>query len=224
MSPNPFNAASTTTSLGTYPTTTIHNISIHKAGPDYQVHSILTTDRNPSTAHCTTCAHRAPHGCHHYTPAASFNFPAPASDMGRNAFELWVLADLCDPLRDHSLQAHVPWAADTKTIISDLYTYVTLARCSIMIGPHHHPQGRRLAASRRGSTPIPARARGLAPRRQRSKSLQHLLDTGQLLSDDAGWHLYKLVWHESTAGWEVRVYRVRGRELRLLHRARVILQ
>ncbi|KAI6809109.1 hypothetical protein KC332_g12844 [Hortaea werneckii] len=143
--------------------------------------------------------------------------------MAMNVFSPWMGADLCDPLRDHKLQA-VPWGADTKTLVGELYAYVTLARVSINIG-------RNITQRAEGWMQVGVERLlfllelGVLPTvDEEAKAVRNLLNAGQLLSDEAGWHLYRLAWYGSAQEQKGRVYYVRERELQLLHKSRELLQ
>ncbi|KAI6862250.1 hypothetical protein KC343_g10333 [Hortaea werneckii] len=132
-------------------------------------------------------------------------------------------ADLCDPLREHKLLA-VPWGDDTNTVIGQLYTYVTLARVSLNIGRNitQSAQGwmrvgveRLLFLLQLGFLPLVD---------DEAKAIRRLVNAGQLLSDDAGWHLYKLAWYGSAQEQKGRIYCVREREMQLLRQSRELLQ
>ncbi|KAI7214973.1 hypothetical protein KC333_g5718 [Hortaea werneckii] len=160
---------------------------------------------------------------HYYTQAAYFNSPPPASDKPRNAFWPWVGADLSDPDRDYKLHAE-PWGIDITTLVGELYGYLTLARVSLNIGRNITPRAeawmkvaveRLLYLLEPGATPTI---------HDEVQAVRSLLQAGQLLSDDAGWHLYKLAWYGSGAEERPGVYCMREREMQLLRRSREFLQ
>ncbi|KAI6870006.1 hypothetical protein KC338_g3219 [Hortaea werneckii] len=160
---------------------------------------------------------------HDYTQPAHFNFSAPASDMAPNAFWPWVGADLCDPRRDHKLQAE-PWGNDTNTLVGNLYLYLTLARCSIMIGRPITPRAKGWMQVAVGRLLELLDLGQLAEITDEAKEIRSLLHAGRLLSDDAGWHLYKLAWHGSAPEEKGGIYCVRERELQLLNRTREVFR
>lgn len=170
-----------------------------------------------------TAPHMATTATHNDTQAAYFNSLPPASNKPKNAFWPWVGADLSDPDRDYKLHA-VPWGIDVNTLIGEIYGYLTLARVSLNIGRNITPRAeswmnfavdRLLHLLEPGVTPTMI---------DEAQAVRGLLQAGQLLSDDAGWHLYKLVWYGSRAEEKPGVYCVRERELQLLRRSREFLQ
>ena len=160
---------------------------------------------------------------HNYTQAAYFNASPPALDRPTNVFWPWVGADLCDPDRDHKLHA-VPWGIDINTLVGELYAYTTLARVSLMIGRNITLRAeawmqiaveKLLEVLDLGSLPIIT---------DEAQAVRRLFQAGQLLSDDAGWHLYRLAWEGSGPEEKPGLYCVRERELQLLRRSREFLQ
>ncbi|KAI7339043.1 hypothetical protein KC315_g1456 [Hortaea werneckii] len=144
--------------------------------------------------------------------------------MAANAFWPWVGADLCDPLRDHKLQAE-PWGQDTSTLVGSLYVYLTLARCSIMIGRTITPRANGWMQVAVERLLLLLDLGILTTIADEAKAVRRLLGAGRLLSDDAGVHLYRLAWYGSgTPEERGQVYCVRERELQLLNRARGIFQ
>ncbi|KAI6904301.1 hypothetical protein KC318_g1877 [Hortaea werneckii] len=157
---------------------------------------------------------------HNYTQAAYFNASPPALDRPTNVFWPWVGADLCDPDRDHKLHA-VPWGND---IIGDIYGYLTLARVSLNIGRNITPRAEawmQIAVEKL----LQLLDFGILPTiDDEAQAVRRLLQAGQLLSDEAGWHLYRLAWEGSGPEEKPGVYCVRERELQLLRRSREFLQ
>ena len=167
--------------------------------------------------------HMATTTTHEYTQAAYFNYPPPASDKPRNVFWPWVGADLSDPDRDYKLHAE-PWGIDINTLVGELYGYLTLARVSLNIGRNITPKAEawmKIAVDRLLYLLEPGVTLTI---HDEAQAVRRLLQAGQLLSDDAGWNLYKLAWHGSEPEEKGGVYCVRERELQLLRRSREFLQ